>query len=152
MVKVILKMVVVLALLCYGALFLSWNMANQEITTWQLMSVKYSQPLPVGSLVFIGLILGAVLMAVACWSAWAAQKALAGKAVSQVKRAKEKLQAQLDLINELRGQVTQLESDLDAAKAGNGTWGLSNAGDVTVPQVAAAPDNAEVADDDPEVI
>ena len=153
MVKVILKMVVVLALLCYGALFLSWNNAPQEIVTWQMLGVKYSQTLPVGALAFAGLIVGAILMAVACWSAWASQRALANRAAAQVKKAKEKLQAQLKAINELRAQNQQLDSELASLQAGDGTWGQASARDVTLPETPAEPAPAQpAADEDSEII
>lgn len=150
MLKVTLTMVVVLALLVYGALFLLWNNAPQDITTWQLMGVKYSQSLPVGALAFAGLVVGALLMAVGCWSAWASQRAVASKAMAQVKRAKEKLQAQLDVINELRARVEQLDGELASLQTGNGTWGQVSAGDVTLPEVPAQA--APAAEDDPEII
>jgi len=153
MVKVILKMVVVLALLCYGALFLLWNNTVQEIVTWQMLGVKYSQALPVGALAFAGLIVGAILMAVACWSAWATQRAVAVRATAQVKKAKEKLQAQLDVINELRARNAQLDGELASLQSGDGTWGQASAADVTLPEAPAeAPPPTPAAGDDPEVI
>jgi multisubunit Na+/H+ antiporter MnhC subunit len=150
--KVIIKVIIGLIILAYAALFLSWNMAQQEIISWQMMGVRYSQPLPVGSLVFIGLVIGAVIMAIACWSAWAAQKATADKAVATVKKAKVKLQAQLDTINELRAEVEQLEGEIQSLHAGNGTWGRVDAGDIadlaTVDGVTPAAAAAEVDDDE----
>jgi len=160
MVKVIVVTFLVLLLLLYGAAFLLWNMTPQDIVAMRwLGGVQYSQALPVGSLVFIGLVLGALLMA--CWSAWAAQRALAQRAIAQVQRAKEKLQAQLDAIHELRAQVAELEAQRESWKAGNGTWGQVSAGDIAVPEVASGappettrtempPPGAE--SDDPDVI
>jgi multisubunit Na+/H+ antiporter MnhC subunit len=150
--KVIIKVIIGLNILAYAALFLSWNMAQQEIISWQMMGVRYSQPLPVGIVVFIGLVIGAVIMAIACWSAWAAQKATADKAVATVKKAKVKLQAQLDTINELRAEVEQLEGEIQSLHAGNGTWGRVDAGDIadlaTVDGVTPAAAAAEVDDDE----
>lgn len=123
MVKVILKVVVGLAALTYGAFFLSWNMATQEVTGWQMLGMRYSQQVPLGALVFIGLVGGAVIMALAAWTAWAAQKATADRAVGQVRKAKEKLQAQLDHINELRAEIDHLEVQLEGLQSGDGTWG-----------------------------
>lgn len=155
--KVILKVVIGLALLAYAAMFLSWNMTQQEIISWQMFGVRYSQPLPVGALAFAGLVIGAIVMAVAAWSAWAAQKAAADKAVATVKKAKVKLQAQLDMINELRAEIERLEDELDSLQAGDGTWGRVNADDVAVVPAtttdpaaipAAVPDTDEVDDDE----
>jgi hypothetical protein len=152
--KVIFKVVVALAVLAYGALFLSWNMAPTEITgLYWLGGVRYSQSLPLGSLVFIGLILGAVIMAIAAWSAWASQKAVADKATAMVKKAKVKLQAQLDEMNELRADNERLQSEIAGLQAGDGTWGKVKAGDLpaTEGQPAAA-EAAETEVDDPDVI
>jgi len=152
MVKVILKVIVALLLLGYAAFFLSWNMAPQEIISWNLMGVKYSQALPAGTLAFVGLFLGAIIMAISCWSAWATQKARADKGVATVKKAKVKLQAQLDMINELRGENARLEGELESLQAGDGSWGRMSAGDL--PEAAAAqpapvgPADADDVDDD----
>lgn len=152
--KVIVKVFIGLLFLAYAALFLSWNMTPQEIISWQLLGVRYSQALPVGTLAFAGLLLGALIMAIACWSAWATQKTTANKAVATVKKAKVKLQAQLDMINELRTEVERLEDELDGLRAGDGTWGRVSAGDVVPPvaspsgQPAATPQGEEVDDDE----
>lgn len=144
--KVIFKVIIGLALLAYAALFLSWNMTPQDIISWQMLGVRYSQPLPVGALAFAGLIVGALIMAVACWSAWATQRATANKAVATVKKAKVKLQAQLDTINEMRAEIEKLEDELDSMQAGDGSWGRVNAADVTGAPVVAAVEPAAPAE------
>lgn len=153
MVKVIVKVVVGLAALTYGAFFLSWNMVTQEVTGWQMMGMRYSQQVPLGALVFIGLVAGAVIMALAAWSAWAAQKATADRATAQVRKAKEKLQAQLDHINELRAEIDRLEIKLEGLQAGDGTWGQS---EYPVTGAEETPPTAEktapVDEDDDEII
>jgi hypothetical protein len=151
MFKVIFKVIVVLLFLGYAAFFLSWNMAPQEIIGWDLAGVRYTQALPVGALAFIGLFVGAIVMAASCWSAWATQRALAKKAVATVKKAKVKLQAQLDMINELRGEVTRLEGELEGLQAGDGTWGRVAASDLPGADLASS-DAPATADDDDDVI
>lgn len=155
MVKVILKVLVALAVLAYGALFLSWNMTPQEVIglCW-LGGVRYSQTLPVGSLVFIGLIGGAIIMAIGVWAAWAAQKATADKAIAMVRKAKVKLQAQLDQIHELRGETERLQAEIASLHAGDGTWGKVTAADLEAgTEGMAAPGPAPAAEvDDPDVI
>ena len=128
MFKVIFKVIIALLFLGYAAFFLSWNMAPQEVIGWNLLGVKYTQALPAGSLGFVGLFAGAIIMAMSCWSAWAVQKGRANKAVATVKKAKVKLQAQLDMINELRGEVGRLEGELESLQAGDGTWGRVTTG------------------------
>ena len=151
MVKVIIKVFVALVVLAYGALFLSWNMTPQEITgLYWLGGVRYSQSLPVGSLVFIGLIAGAVIMAAASWAAWAAQKATADKATAMVKKAKMKLQAQLDQITELRTETERLQAEIVSLQAGDGTWGKVTAAALEAGAESTAAPEGEV--DDPDVI
>lgn len=150
MVKVIISVLVALLLLAYGAGFLSWNIAPQEVTGLWLGGVRYSQTLPLGSLVFIGLIIGAAIMAVAAWSVWTTQKATADKATAMVKKAKVKLQAQLDEINDLRGEIQRLECEVAGLKAGDGTWGAVTAADLNAGSESADAPTAEV--DDPDVI
>jgi hypothetical protein len=149
MAKVVLTTAALLALSCYGALFLSWNQTPQDIVTFQAGGTRFSQPLPIGALVFIGLVVGMLVMAVASWSAWAGQRGLARKAAAQVGKAREKLQAQLDLINELRARTVELEAELASARTGNGTWGQVAAGDIAVPEVPAVGAHSA---DDPDVI
>jgi hypothetical protein len=148
MFKVIFKVEVGLAFLAYSALFLSWNMGAQPIISWQMMGVTYSQPLPVGGLAFIGLILGAVIMAVACWTAYASQKAHADKAVATVKKAKVKLQAQLDTIVELREEVDSLKAQIADLQAGDGTWGQTVYPEGETPPPAEGASQEEVDDDE----
>jgi len=155
MVKVIVKVIIGLLALCYGALFLSWNMGPQEIISWQMGGWKYSQPLPLGTLPFIGLVVGAVIMAIAAWSAWAVQKGAADRATGMVKKAKAKLQAQLDTINELRAEAERLKSEMESLRAGDGTWGQTNAASVEAPGKAGATVTdaaAEPPGDDDEII
>ncbi|MCE5240532.1 hypothetical protein LLH23_18895 [bacterium] len=160
MVKVIIKVVVALGLLAYGAFFLSWNIAPQQITGFVWGGIRYSQTLPLGSLVFIGLALGAALMAIAAWATWATQKAQADKYAATIRKAKSKLQAQLDEINDLRDQVARLEAELEGLRAGDGTWGQVTQADIAAgvegataaaePGGEASAAQAEV--DDPDVI
>jgi hypothetical protein len=145
--KVIVKVVAGLAVLTYGAFFLSWNMAPQEVTGWQMMGTRYSQQVPLGALVFIGLVGGAVVMALAAWTAWAAQKATADRATAQVRKAKEKLQAQLDHIYELRAEIEQLENRLDGLAAGDGSWGQTSNPD-SESKVVVVDDLGDEGDDD----
>ena len=153
MAKVILKVIVALLVLAYGAMFLSWNMTPQEVTGFYWAGSRYSQMIPLGLLVFIGLIAGAAIMAVAAWVAWAAQKATADKHAATIRKAKVKLQAQLDEIHDLREQLAQAQGELEGLQAGDGTWGQVSAGDLEpVAAGAAAPAHAEPEVDDPDVI
>lgn len=130
MLKVIIKVVVALLFLAYGAFFLAWNMKAETIVGFQWGADTYSQILPVGALAFVGLIIGALIMAIAAWSSWATQKTTADRATAMVKKAKTKLQAQLDTINELRDEVDRLQAEVASLQAGDGTWGKVTHDDV----------------------
>lgn len=145
--KVIVSVLVVLALLAYGACFLSWNLAPQEVTGFVLLGTRYSQSLPLGSLVFIGLVLGAVVMAIATWSAWASQKATADKHAATIRRAKAKLQDQLDEINDLRAEVERLEGQVASLQSGDGTWGQVTQADIAAGAAATTPTGADPSPD-----
>jgi hypothetical protein len=154
MLKVIIKVLLSLLSLAYAAAFLFWNSASQDIVTWNLR-VKLSQALPVGALAFIGVVIGAAVMAISALSAYGTQKAAATKAVATVKKAKEKLQAQLDAINELRAEVERLEGELSSLQAGDGSWGRVNVGEAgaaTDAGAQAAPSATHSETDDDEVI
>ncbi|MBU0607312.1 MAG: hypothetical protein KKI08_05465 [Armatimonadetes bacterium] len=161
MVKVILSVLAVLLVLAYGAFFLTWNLAPQQVVGFSVGGMRYTQTLPLGSLVFVGLVIGAAIMACASWSAWATQKATADKHAATIRKAKVKLQNQLDEINDLRDQVARLEAELASLQTGDGTWGKVNQADIEAgaaepgseaptPEVAQAPAEPEV--DDPDVI
>lgn len=136
-----------IVLLAYGSLFFAWNLTPQEITSWQL-GARYSQVLPVGSLAFIGLVLGALIMAVATASTYASQRATTRKAAATIRKAKAKLQAQLDAINELRGEVERLEGELAGLRAGDGTWGKAS----YAPEAATESTTAAAATEDDDII
>lgn len=123
MAKVIAKVLIALGVLTYAAFFLSWNMTPQEVVGFYWAGMRYSQMLPVGSLVFVGLIAGAMIMAAAAWSAWSAQKAVADKHAATVRRAKAMLQEQREEIEALQAKITELEGKIASLQAGNGTWG-----------------------------
>ncbi|MEN6547802.1 MAG: bZIP transcription factor [Armatimonadia bacterium] len=152
MLKVVISVLIALLIVAYGAAFLAWNMTSQDIVGWQAFGVRYSQHLPVGSLVFVGLILGAVIMAIAAGSTWAAQKSRADRATAMVKKAKVKLQAQLDEINDLRDEVERLEAQVASLQSGDGTWGQATyaepPADTATEAGTAVPAETEVDDDD----
>lgn len=158
MVKVIISVLLALLVVAYGAAFFAWNMTPQEVIGLQVMGQRYSQNLPIGSLVFVGLIIGAIIMGVAAVGTWSSQRARADKATAMVKKAKVKLQAQLDTINELRDEVDRLEAQIASLHAGNGTWGQpvyqepSDEPEIMLSEPAdtatAVPAQGEVDDDD----
>jgi len=152
MLKVVISVLIALLIVAYGAAFLAWNMTSQDVVGWQAFGVRYSQHLPVGSLLFVGLFIGALIMGIAAVATWSAQKSRADKATAMVKKAKVKLQAQLDEINDLRDEIDRLEAQVASLQSGDGTWGQTTyaeaSADSAMQEGEAAPAETEVDDDD----
>ena len=119
MAKVIITVLLIVVLALYGAMFITWN--TQTITVVGFVSPLspdqgYSTVMPQAFLAIGGVIVGIVIMAIAAWSTWAAQKDTARTAQAQVAAAKKKLQERTDMVRELRGEVKKLKNEQKAAK------------------------------------
>ncbi|MDI9585986.1 MAG: hypothetical protein QM473_17335 [Acidobacteriota bacterium] len=150
MVKSIIMVALLLAGFCYCAAFLMWNSElTTDVVVWHLASPQYWLPdVPIGFLPVVGTMIGAVVMAVAAWAPWAAQRATARAANAKLARAiekfnelKQRLAARDRMIEELEAQVLLLQEQI-AAEAS-----------VAVPaQTATAPVAMDVDDEDEEDI
>ena len=121
MAKVILKVLVLIIVIGYAALFMSWNPTPTTVVgaIWPPTDgQQWVEELPLGCLPLLGAVLGAVFMAIAAWGEWARQKGAADKASAQVQQAKTKLQELADRINQQRDQITQLERKLAQVQPG----------------------------------
>jgi hypothetical protein len=150
--------VLVLVLVCgYLALFLSWNATPQPVTTLQAGGTRYEQAMPVGLLFIVGVLVGAVAMAVALWNPWNALKAAQAQQQELIQRAKSRLKSQDGKIKELTRQLEELVSSTEADED---DMGLAPEAQAAVAEVEASTDEpaqakapaAKAPDDDPEVI
>ncbi len=122
MLRVIIFVALGALLLVYGMLFATWNMTPVTVIGFQIGDDAYGEKLPVMALPLVGLVVGLVVMAVAVWSEWSAQRKRAAHAAAQIERAKEKLQKQHEAIVELREEVERLNQELQTQEhlqAGN---------------------------------
>ena len=118
MTSVIVKVLLMLVIIAYAALFITWNPATVPVcgAVWPPPDgVRWIQPLPLGYLPLLGAVAGAVFMAIAAWGEWARQKGAADQAGAQLQKAKAKLQELADRIKQQRSQISELEKKLAAA-------------------------------------
>jgi len=124
MINVILKVLILIVIIGYAALFISWNPGYVEVCggVWPPgpQGQRWVEELPLGYLPLIGAGLGAVFMAIAAWGEWARQKATANQARAQVQKAKAKLQELADRVKQQRTQIDQLGRQLAEAKSSAG--------------------------------
>ncbi len=121
MAKVILKVLVLIIVIGYAALFISWNPTPTTVVgaIWPPTDgQQWVQELPVGYLPLVGAVVGAVFMAIAAWGEWARQKGTADRASAQVQQAKTKLQDLADRINQQRTQIAELKKKLARVQPG----------------------------------
>lgn len=108
MASAILKVLVVLLVIVYCALFLTWNSQYVTVAGLDWFGDRYVQDVPAGYLPLIGAIAGVLFMAIVAWGEWARQKSQADRAVAQVAKAKAKLQELADLIKQQRQEIARL--------------------------------------------
>ncbi len=108
MANAIVKVLVVLLVIAYCALFITWNSQLVTVAGLDWFGDRYVQDVPAGYLPLIGAVAGALFMAIMAWGEWANQKSRADRAVAQVAKAKTKLQQLADLIKRQRQEIAQL--------------------------------------------
>ncbi len=108
MANAILKVLVVLLVIVYCALFITWNSQSVTVAGLDWFGDRYVQEVPAGYLPLIGAVADALFMAIVAWGEWARQKSQADRAVAQVAKAKTKLQELAELIKQQRQEIAQL--------------------------------------------
>ena len=126
MVRSIIIVAALLALMFYCAGFLMWNQgARTDVITWQVGGPPmWVGDVPIGFLPLIGAMVGAIIMAIAAWAPWAAQRVAARAANAKLDRAIEKfneqkarLQTRDETIANLHSQIEELQAAAVAANA-----------------------------------
>ncbi len=115
----LLKVLFFVAILTYGVFFVLWNQGIiVDLLLWPgPPNAVYANEVPIGLVPLAGVVIGAILMAVAAWGAWASQRAIAVMANAQVERAKEKLRSMAETIKNQRAELEALKAA--AAKTGD---------------------------------
>ena len=120
MARAILMVLIVLVIIAYGMMFLSWNQDWVAITVWQWPpqgSEGIAQDLPMGYAVLGAVLLGAVLMALFVAGSWAGQRTAHREARAKLAVAKKKLQQLVDKVKEQRRRLQEFEARSGAATA-----------------------------------
>jgi uncharacterized integral membrane protein len=124
MVRAILTVLLVLIIIAYGAMFLSWNQQTVAVTGFSWAGQGWAEDAPVGFLVLGGVLAGAILMAIFAVGAYQAQRSRAAAAEALVAQAKQKLGAAKSKVDELvakakqqREKIAQLEQEHAAEAA-----------------------------------
>jgi hypothetical protein len=138
MLRAVILVLVLLLVIAYLSLFLAWNAKLFPVVTWQL-GAQYSQDLPVGLLFILGLVVGAVAMALALTGPWNALKDGEAQARLLVERAKAKLKSQEEKIRKMTAQL-----EAAAAEPTEGAPEAEEKGEAT--------EAAKPAEEDPEVV
>lgn len=113
MARVILTVLLLLVATVYGAMFIMWNM--EDISVVGFVSPMdpdqgYAVTMPQAFLAAIGVLIGVVVMGIAAWGTWAAQKDAARQARRQLAVAKQKLEERTDMVRTLRAELSRFKN------------------------------------------
>ncbi len=103
------KVLLLLLIIAYCALFIQWNAEPTFIRGAVAYGQGYGYTLALGWWMLISAGVGAVVMAIATWSQWAAQKRKADSAATTVENAKAKLQELAEKIKQQRQEIAKLK-------------------------------------------
>ena len=119
MVRAVVTVLILIVIIAYSVFFLTWNAQDVAVygIKWSADNGLWAR-VPMGLLLFGGVIVGAVAMVVALRGPWAGMKEEALAARGLVEKAKAKLKSQDQKIKKLTKQVDRLEAER-AAEAGN---------------------------------
>lgn len=110
MARALVTVVVVLVVVLYLALFVSWNGEPVHMSGLQFGKTDLYLDLPVSYLLLIGVILGALAMAAALWAPWKTLKASEAQNHELIERAKKKLKSQDQKVKDLTAKLEDLEA------------------------------------------
>ena len=119
MVRVIVTFLVVIVILAYAAMFLSWNQKPVEVTSFSWAGQGWVEDVPLGMLILGGILAGAALMAVFAAGAYQTQRARAAAAEAMVAQAKQKLGVAKGKVDELVAKVKQQRDKLAHLEKGS---------------------------------
>ncbi len=109
MASAIAKVLLLLLIIVYCALFIQWNGEPTWVRGVVYMGEAHGYSLPLGWWVLLSAGVGAIVMAIATWSQWAVQKRRADGAATTVEKAKSKLQELAEKIKQQRQEIAKLK-------------------------------------------
>ncbi len=158
MARAVVTVLILLVVIAYLSLFLAWNAEPTPITTLEAGQSKYTQDLPVGLLFIVGLMVGAVAMAIALWGPWQALKTSEDRQRALVEKAKSKLKSQSKEIEALTEELEERKQELARGEAPPEDEVAPSPEEAAAVAATEGPPTAEAAvaqgevDDDPEVV
>jgi uncharacterized integral membrane protein len=150
MAKAIFVVIVLLALVAYAAMFVTWNQGTMSLTGWAFGGQYWIEDnLPLGLVVLAAVALGVLLAAVFLGGGYYSQHAAASRARATVQRAKAKLNEFKTMIVRQRERIQELEAQLESARAMRQLAETTSAApaEASKPEQAAEPEQ-ELAEDD----
>jgi uncharacterized integral membrane protein len=114
MVRVIVAVLLLLLILGYAAMFLSWNLKPVTVTGFAWGTQGYVEDVPLGVLILGGLLAGAILMGAFAAGAYQALRCRCAMAESKVGLAKRKLDELVAKVKQQRDKIADLEKKMAA--------------------------------------
>jgi uncharacterized integral membrane protein len=111
MARVIVTVLVLIIVLTYAAMFLSWNLKPVTVTGFSWGMQGYVEDVPLGALILGGLLAGAILMAGFAANAYQAQRCRSAVAEAKVALAKKKLDELVAKVKQQREKIADLEKE-----------------------------------------
>ncbi len=103
------KVLFLLLIIAYCALFIQWNAEPTFMRGAVVLDQPYGYALPLGWWMLISAGIGAIVMAIATWSQWAIQRRRADSTAATVENAKAKLQELAEKIKQQRQEIAKLK-------------------------------------------
>lgn len=113
--QAIVTVLVLIIVVIYAVLFAFWNQEVVEVVSLQIPGQTFVQTMPLAFLPLVGLVVGAVVMAVSLWGPWASAKRAVAITTSQVDVEKQRSNERAKKVNRLIEQVKQLKAELAEA-------------------------------------
>ncbi len=114
--QAIVTVLVLIAVVVYAVFFALWNQEVAQVVGFQFGGQAYMQSMPMAFLPLLGLVVGAVVMALSLWAPWAAIKRAAVTAQGQLALEKKRSNDRAKKADALSKQVKQLKAELAEAE------------------------------------
>jgi uncharacterized membrane protein YciS (DUF1049 family) len=114
--QAIVTVLVLIAVVVYAVFFALWNQEVVQVVGFQFGGQAYVQSMPIAFLPLLGLVVGAVVMALSLWAPWATIKRAAVTAQGQLALEKKRSNDRAKKADALSKQLKQLKAELAEGK------------------------------------